>query len=40
MSAAERAAAGISDGLVRVAVGVEDTADLVADFAQALKGLE
>ncbi|KAI8470293.1 MAG: cystathionine beta-lyase MetC [Monoraphidium minutum] len=36
MSAAERAEVGISDGLVRVAVGVEDTADLLADFAQAL----
>lgn len=36
MSAAERAAAGISDGLVRVAVGVEDTADLLDDFGAAL----
>lgn len=33
---AERAAIGISDGLVRVAVGIEDTADLLADFFNAL----
>lgn len=32
----ERARAGISDGLVRVSVGIEDVADLVADFEQAL----
>lgn len=35
---AARAAAGISDGLVRVSVGLEDAGDLVADFAQALAG--
>jgi methionine-gamma-lyase len=29
-------AAGLSDGLVRVSVGLEDAADLVADFRQAL----
>ena len=34
----QRQAAGIPDGLIRVAVGVEDTEDLVKDFAQALKG--
>jgi len=32
----ERRAAGISDSLVRYAVGVEDTADLIADLSQAL----
>lgn len=32
----ERAAAGISDGLVRVSVGLEHSADLVADILQAL----
>lgn len=32
----ERAAAGISDGLVRLSAGLEDTADLVADVEQAL----
>lgn len=36
MSAAERLAAGIPPGLVRVSVGIEDVRDLVADFAQAL----
>jgi cystathionine beta-lyase/cystathionine gamma-synthase len=30
------AAAGITPGLLRVSVGLEDEADLVADFAQAL----
>jgi cystathionine beta-lyase/cystathionine gamma-synthase len=38
LSPAERRAAGISDGLVRVSVGLEDTADLIADFDQALGG--
>lgn len=33
---AERAAFGIPDNMIRVACGIEDTADLVADFAQAL----
>jgi cystathionine beta-lyase len=28
---------GISDGLVRISVGVEDERDLLADFAQALE---
>jgi len=32
----QRAALGISDGLVRLSVGVEDEADLIADLAQAL----
>jgi len=32
----EKAAAGISDGLVRVSVGLEHPDDLVADFLQAL----
>ena len=32
----ERQRAGISDGLVRVSVGIEDIADLVEDFQQAL----
>ena len=32
----ERAALGISDTLIRLAVGVEDGDDLVADLAQAL----
>lgn len=36
MTSAERAAIGIPDGFLRISVGVEDVADLVADFAQAL----
>lgn len=38
MSAPERASAGISDGLIRVALGIEDPRDLVDDFQQALQG--
>ncbi|QXH36671.1 methionine gamma-lyase [Pseudomonas muyukensis] len=34
---AERAAHGISEGLVRLSVGLEDIDDLLADIAQALK---
>lgn len=34
---AERAAAGIAEGLVRYAVGIEDVDDLVDDLAQALE---
>ena len=37
LSAEDRAAAGIGDGLLRVAVGGEDSEDLVADFLQALE---
>jgi cystathionine beta-lyase/cystathionine gamma-synthase len=33
----DRAAAGIGDGLIRVAVGAEDPDDIVADFVQALE---
>jgi len=36
LSPEERAAAGISDGLVRISVGLEHPDDLVADLAQAL----
>jgi cystathionine gamma-synthase len=36
MDAAARQRAGISDSLVRLSVGIEDTADLVRDLAQAL----
>jgi cystathionine gamma-synthase len=35
-SPAERAAMGIPEGLIRYSVGIEDTADLIADLAQAL----
>ncbi len=36
MGPARRAEMGIADSLVRVSVGIEDQADLVGDFAQAL----
>jgi len=36
LSAAERAELGITDGLVRLSVGIEDAADLADDLAQAL----
>ncbi len=35
-TAAERAAHGISDGLIRLSVGLEEPADILADLAQAL----
>jgi O-acetylhomoserine (thiol)-lyase len=36
MGAARRAEMGIAENLVRVSVGIEDEADLIGDFAQAL----
>jgi len=36
MSATELAESGVTDGLVRVSVGIEDWRDLLADFEQAL----
>ncbi len=39
MSAAERAAMGIPESLVRYSVGIEDVADLIADLDHALAGL-
>jgi O-acetylhomoserine/O-acetylserine sulfhydrylase-like pyridoxal-dependent enzyme len=33
---AEFAAAGVTDGLVRISIGIEDWRDLLADFEQAL----
>ena len=32
----EKAAAGVSDDLIRVSVGIEDIEDIIADFRQAL----
>jgi O-acetylhomoserine/O-acetylserine sulfhydrylase-like pyridoxal-dependent enzyme len=32
----EFAAAGVTDGLVRISIGIEDWRDLMADFEQAL----
>jgi cystathionine beta-lyase/cystathionine gamma-synthase len=37
LSAAERAGIGISDGLVRLSVGIEDADDIIADLKQALQ---
>jgi cystathionine beta-lyase/cystathionine gamma-synthase len=39
MSPAERARAGITDGLVRLSVGLEDAEDLIDDLAQALDAI-
>jgi len=36
LSAAQRRAGGITDGLIRVSVGIEDPEDLIADFDRAL----
>ncbi|MEO2107978.1 MAG: PLP-dependent transferase, partial [Actinomycetota bacterium] len=36
---AERAEAGIPEGLIRYSVGIEDTADLIADLDRALSAL-
>jgi len=36
---AERDGLGISNGLVRISVGCEDAADLLADLDQALAGV-
>lgn len=38
LSPAERAAAGISENLVRLSVGIEDPADIVEDLDSALRG--
>jgi methionine-gamma-lyase len=35
----DREAAGITDGLVRISIGIEDEQDLIADFEQALGSL-
>jgi O-acetylhomoserine (thiol)-lyase len=38
MGAQRRASMGINDSLIRISVGIEDAADLLADFEQALSG--
>jgi O-succinylhomoserine sulfhydrylase len=38
MTPEQRAAAGISDGLIRIAVGLESVADIQADLARGLAG--
>jgi methionine-gamma-lyase len=40
LSADELAAAGIGEGTLRVSIGLEDPADLIADFDQALTRAE
>ena len=39
LSAEERLRAGISDGLIRLSVGIEDTDDLIEDLDQALRSI-
>jgi methionine-gamma-lyase len=39
MSSGDRHAAGITDGLVRYSVGIEDVSDLIADLEQALASI-
>jgi methionine-gamma-lyase len=39
MSPEDRRAVGITDGMVRISVGIEDSEDIVADFEGALAGL-
>ena len=39
MTPEERAAAGIDDGLIRLSVGLEDAADIIAGLDQALASL-
>ena len=39
LSAEDRAKVGITDGLVRLSVGIEDKEDLIADLEQALKAV-
>ena len=38
--AAERRAAGLQDGLIRLSCGIEDADDLIADLEQALRKLK
>ena len=39
MTETELAESGVTDGLVRVSVGIEDWRDLLADFEQALAAI-
>jgi cystathionine gamma-lyase/homocysteine desulfhydrase len=39
VDAEKRERLGITDGLVRISVGLEDTDDIIADLDQALKQL-
>jgi cystathionine gamma-synthase len=39
LSTEERMEVGIRDNLVRMAIGIEDTEDIISDLAQALSGV-
>jgi O-acetylhomoserine/O-acetylserine sulfhydrylase-like pyridoxal-dependent enzyme len=39
LSDEERAAAGITEGMIRISVGIEDKEDLIADLGQALEAV-
>ena len=39
LGAEGRAKLGITDGLMRISVGIEDVEDIVADLEQALDGI-
>jgi cystathionine beta-lyase/cystathionine gamma-synthase len=39
LSPEERAAAGVTDGMVRLSLGIEDSEDLIRDLEQALEGI-
>lgn len=40
LSEAERRQIGITEGCIRVSAGIEDGADILADFEQALAAME
>jgi cystathionine gamma-synthase len=40
LSTEERRTIGMKDNLVRFAIGIEETADILADLAQALEGVQ
>jgi cystathionine beta-lyase/cystathionine gamma-synthase len=40
MTPEQRKAVGIEDTMIRVALGIEDTSDLITDFEQALAQVE
>jgi cystathionine beta-lyase/cystathionine gamma-synthase len=39
MSPEDRHAVGITDGMIRISVGIEASEDIIADFDRALAGL-
>ena len=40
LAAEERTRRGITDSMIRLSIGLEDTADLIADLTQDLEGVE